>query len=120
LLSPPFFLAAIGIYGVMSYFVTRHTHEIGIRVALGAQQSEVFGWIGKLSCTLIAVGVVLGAAFALPLTRLISSFLFGVKPSDPLTYAAVAVGLVAVALLACHIPARRATKVDPIIALRYE
>jgi len=113
-------LAAVGIYGVMSYFVSRHTHEIGIRIALGAQPADVFGWIGKLSCMLIAAGVVLGAGLALLLTRLIATFLYGVTPSDPLTYVAVTVALVMVALLACFIPARRATKVDSIIALRHD
>jgi len=114
------FLAAMGIYGVMSYFVNRHTHEIGIRMALGAQPVDVFGWVGKLSCSLIAIGVGLGAALALLLTRLIATFLYGVTTYDPLTYALVAVALVMVALLACFAPARRATKVDPIVALRHE
>ena len=113
-------LAAIGIYGVMSYLVNERTHEFGIRMALGAHQGDVLGLVAKLGLQLTSVGVVIGAALALGLARLISSFLFGVKPSDPLTYVAVAVGLAGVALLACYIPARRATKVDPLVALRYE
>ena len=107
------FLAGMGIYGVMSYFVSRHTLEIGIRMALGAQTVDVFGWIGKLSCILIAAGAVLGAGLALLLTRLIATFLYGVTPSGPLTYAAVTGALVMVALFACFIPARRATRSTP-------
>jgi len=114
------FLAAMGIYGVMSHFVSRHTNEIGIRMALGAQQADVLAWVAKLGLTLISLGVVIGAGLALGLARLISAFLFGVKSSDPVTYATVALGLVGVAFLACYVPARRATKVDPMVALRYE
>jgi putative ABC transport system permease protein len=113
-------LAAVGIYGVMSYSVNERTHEIGIRIALGALPADVLRMIGRLELVLALVGVVLGACFALALARLISSLLFGVKPSDPLTYFLVAAGLVGVALLACYIPARRAMKVDPMVALRYE
>ncbi len=113
-------LALIGIYGVMSYFVSQRTHEIGIRVALGANQSDVLGMVGKLGLKLAVAGVIAGAALALGLTRLIATFLYGVKPSDPPTYVVVAAGLVAVALLACFIPARRAIKVDPMVALRHE
>jgi putative ABC transport system permease protein len=113
-------LAAVGIYGVMSYSVSERTHEIGIRMALGAHRSDVLGLIAKLWLKLTFIGVAIGVALALGVARLISSFLFGVKPTDPLTYAAVAVGLAAIALLACYIPARRAMKVDPLVALRYE
>jgi predicted permease len=113
-------LAAIGIYGVMSYLVHERTHEFGIRMALGAHQADVLGLVARLGGKLTLFGVVIGAALALGLARLISSFLFGVKPSDPLTYLAVALGLAGVAFLACFIPARRATKVDPMVALRYE
>ncbi len=113
-------LAAVGIYGVMSYSVSERTHEIGIRMALGAHRSDVLGLIAKLWLKLTFIGVAIGMALAFGVARLISSFLFGVKPTDPFTYAAVAVGLAAVALLACYIPARRAMKVDPLVALRYE
>jgi putative ABC transport system permease protein len=113
-------LAAVGIYGVMSYSVSERTHEIGIRMALGAHRSDVLGLIARLWLKLTLIGVAIGVALALGVARLISSFLFGVKPTDPLTYAAVAVGLSAVALLACYLPARRAMKVDPLVALRYE
>jgi predicted permease len=113
-------LAAVGIYGVMSYSVSERTHEIGIRMALGAHRCDVLGLIAKLWLKLTFIGVAVGVALALGVARLISSFLFGVKPTDPLTYAAVALALAAVALLACYIPARRAMKVDPLVALRYE
>jgi len=113
-------LAVVGIYGVMSYFVSERTHEIGIRVALGAQSYDVLAMVAKLGIKLTLWGVVIGAALALGLTRLIATFLYGVKPSDPLTYVAVGTALTAVALLACYIPARRATKVDPMVSLRYE
>jgi predicted permease len=113
-------LAAVGIYGVMSYSVSERTHEIGIRMALGAHRGDVLGLIAKLWLKLTLIGVAIGIALAIGVTRLISSFLFGVKPTDPLTYAAVAVGLAAIALLACYIPARRAMRVDPLVALRYE
>ncbi|HWW19138.1 MAG TPA: ABC transporter permease [Candidatus Saccharimonadales bacterium] len=113
-------LAAVGIYGVMSYSVSERTHEIGIRVALGARPGDVLGLVAKLGLKLTSLGVVIGVALAFGVTRLISTFLFGVKPTDPLTYAAVALSLAAIALLACYIPARRAIKVDPLVALRYE
>jgi putative ABC transport system permease protein len=114
------FLAIMGIYGVISYFVTERTREIGIRLALGAQRADVLGLVSRLGLKLALIGVVIGIALALGLARLITSFLFGVKPTDPATYAAVAATLVAVALLASFLPARRATKVDPIVALRHE
>jgi putative ABC transport system permease protein len=113
-------LAAVGIYGIMSYSVSERTHEIGIRMALGARQTDVLGLVARLGLKLTAIGVAIGVALALGVTRLISTFLYGVKPSDPVTYVAVALGLGAIALLACYIPARRAIKVDPLVALRYE
>lgn len=113
-------LAVMGIYGVMSYYVNQRTREIGIRVALGAHSTDVLGLIVRLALKLALVGIVVGALLALGATRLLTTFLYSVKPSDPLTYAAVAATLLMVALLAAYLPARRATKVDPITALRYE
>lgn len=113
-------LAIVGIYGVMSYFVSERTHEFGIRLALGALPADVLRLVTTLGLKLTMIGVIVGIVLSLGLARLISDFLVGVKPTDPLTYAAVAIVLIAVALLACYIPARRATKVDPMVALRYE
>jgi putative ABC transport system permease protein len=114
------FLAGIGIYGVMSYFVGQRTHDIGIRMALGALPSDILGWVAKLGLKLVSIGIAVGVVLALGLTRLISAVLFGIKSTDPLTYLAVAIALAAVTFLACYIPARRATKIDPLVALRYE
>jgi len=114
------FLAMMGIYGVMSYFVNERTREIGIRIALGAQGGDVLRLVTKTGLKLAALGVLIGVALAIGLARVIASFLFGVKPTDPVTYASVAAALVAVALLACFLPAHRATKIDPIAAIRYE
>ncbi len=113
-------LAVIGIYSVMSYQVSQHTHEIGIRMALGAQPWHVLRLILREGLALTLIGVVLGVAGAFALTRLLANLLFGVTASDPLTYVIVSLLLIFVALLACILPARRATKVDPLIALRYQ
>jgi putative ABC transport system permease protein len=110
----------MGIYGVMSYFVNERTREIGIRMALGAQPADVLSLVTKMGLKLALLGVIIGIVLAIGLARVIANFLFGVTPTDPATYAAVAAALIAVALLACFIPARRAACVDPMVALRYE
>ena len=113
-------LAMVGIYGVMSYGVTQRTQEIGIRMALGAQTSDVLKLVIAHGMTLVVTGLVIGLISALALTRLMSGLLFGVSATDPVTFVIIGVLLSGVALLACYIPARRATKVDPMVALRYE
>jgi predicted permease len=113
-------LTALGLYGVLTFSVARRTREIGIRVALGAQRRDVFRLIMIRGVVLVAVGVVIGLGASFALSRFLSSLLFGVTPNNVTTLVGVSVGLIAVALLACYIPARRATKVDPLVALRYE
>lgn len=113
-------LAAVGIYGVLSQLVSQRTHEIGIRIALGARREDVLGMIIGEGLKLAAAGIAIGFAAALVLARLLSNMLYGVGPADPLTFMAVSLLLAGVALLACYIPARRATQVDPVEALRYE
>jgi len=113
-------LAAVGTYGVLSYLVTERQREIGIRMALGANRTNVLSLVLRQGLATTVIGLVIGIAGAVGLTRLATSLLFEVKPTDPLTFGAVAAVITLVALAACVVPARRATKVDPIVALREE
>jgi ABC-type antimicrobial peptide transport system permease subunit len=113
-------LAAIGLYGVIAYLVGQRTQEIGIRQALGAQRGDVLRLIAKEGLRLVGVGIAVGLVVAFFVTRVLQSQLYGVTPADPLTYATTALVLVAVTLSACYVPARRASKIDPMEALRYE
>jgi predicted permease len=113
-------LASVGLYGVMSYIVSRRTREIGIRIALGAERGAVIGMVLKEVALLTLVGIALGVPAALGLSQLVRSQLFGISPADPLTMSVAAVTLALVALLAGYIPARRASRVQPVLALRYE
>jgi len=113
-------LAAIGIYGVMAYLVTQRTHEIGIRIALGAHQRGILQLVLEQSLRMVLLGLGIGLAASLALTRVLGNLLYEVKPSDPLIFIAVFILLLDVALIAAFIPARRASRVDPMVALRYE
>jgi putative ABC transport system permease protein len=114
------FLAALGLYGLISLAGSQRIREIGIRIALGAETSRIFWMMISQAVAIAAVGLLVGAAAAFAATRMLAAFLYEVKPGDPLTFCAVCGGLLAISFVASYVPARRATRVDPIVALRYE
>jgi putative ABC transport system permease protein len=113
-------LTSIGLFGVISYIVSQRTHEIGVRMALGARRSDVLKLVVLHGLSLASIGLVMGLAAALAATQLLSSLLYGIRATDPATFVSVAVFLCGVVVLACSVPAWRATRVDPVVALRYE
>ncbi len=113
-------LGLVGLYAAISYSVSQRTHEIGIRTALGARPGDILRLVVDQGLKMVVIGVAIGIAVALALTRFLSSLLYGIRPTDPVTFIAVSLVLMGVALLACYVPARRAAKVDPMIALRHE
>jgi putative ABC transport system permease protein len=113
-------LAVVGVYGVISYAAAQRTHEIGIRLALGAEPRQILKMVFRQGFVIVGAGVLAGILSAVAMARLVGNLLFGVPPGDLLTYISTTVLLAAVALLACYLPARRAMRVDPIVALRYE
>jgi putative ABC transport system permease protein len=113
-------IAAVGIYGVLAYSVTQRTRELGVRLALGAQPGDVRRMVVREGMTLGLAGIAAGLAGAVALSHLLTALLFGIRPRDPATFGAVAAILIAIALAACYIPARRATRIDPVVALRDE
>ena len=113
-------LAAIGIYGALAFFVSQRTSEIGLRMALGAKHRDVLRWVMREGLIMTLIGISIGLAGALAAAQVLSSLLYGIRPTDPITFAGVSLLLLGVAALACFIPARRATRVDPMVALRYQ